>query len=221
MSNFAQRTFTRTPKQLATARHTFRRTACPSAQGLEGNPDARHDEDDEDDEPFFTAGSDDLPHLFHMAVGDFFLASREIVRTVRGYAECGVNVHVDGLIVAAAAAHGFGSMVLGDGCEVLHQKHQCHNACLPEHNERFRNPAFLEAMAKMLDMGPLANIQPEEGISSPPNQSVEDSLDLWRWNDAGWGRSMTSPKLDRGQHAALPPTAVSEVQSRSLCIFLV
>ena len=72
------------------------------------------------------------------AVGDFFLASRDIVRAVRGYAECGVNVHVDGLMVAAAAAHGFGSLVLGDGCELLHQQHDCLNACLTEVTRRVK-----------------------------------------------------------------------------------
>jgi hypothetical protein len=105
------------------------------------------------------------------------LASRENVRAVRGYAECVVIKHVDGLI-AAAAAHCFSSFVLGDGCQVFHRKHHCLDSFLPEQGPRFLK-AFQDAMAIMLDIGPLANIRLEEA-----NQS-EDSLDLSRWYDAG------------------------------------
>ena len=104
MLNFAHRTYTREQYQLDAAHKGFRRAACP----LAGGEDAR----DDDDEPFVASGSDDLSMLFSTATGDFFLAARDIVRAVRAYAECPVNVHVDSLMVAAVAAHGFGSLVL-------------------------------------------------------------------------------------------------------------
>ena len=76
--------------------------------------------------------------------------------------------------------------VLADGCEVLHQKHNCLNACMRIDDTRFKDPAFREAMAKMLDMGALANIRPQH-IPLAANQHVEEALDLTRWNDADWG----------------------------------
>lgn len=73
------------------------------------------------------SGREDLAHLFFTAVVDFFLASCKIVSAVCGYPECGV-IFVDGLTVATVAAHGFCSLVLGQGCEYIHQKHK-----MPEH----------------------------------------------------------------------------------------
>ena len=186
MRNFAQLRF-RDSQNASRDRTRFRHALCPQEVDEGYGESLGGDVLDEDDEPFFASGRADLAHLNTHAVGDFFLASRKIVRTVRGYPECGANKHVDALIVAAAAAHGFGNLVLGQGCEFLHQKHQCLNSCLPEDDVRFQNPAMIDAMAQMLDMGPLANIRPAH-VTPGNNQSrIEDTLLLARWNTADWG----------------------------------
>lgn len=185
MLTFAQRNFERSKQQKTNSisKERFHRTAkFPPASDLADaslNPD--------DDEPFFATDRRDLPHLHRTAAGDFLLASRNIVEAVRGYPECGVNVFVDSLMVVVAAAHGYGNLVLGEGCEVLHQKHQCHNACLTETDPKFQNPAFQEAQAKMLDLGSLANIRPANITLANGEKCVEQALDLTRWNDLNWG----------------------------------
>ncbi|MGB1606963.1 MAG: hypothetical protein ACPIOQ_80300, partial [Promethearchaeia archaeon] len=58
------------------------------------------------------------------AAGDFLLAAREVVGSIRGFAELPWNAQVDQLAVYAAVAHGYGQLIFGlNGCEIIHQEH--------------------------------------------------------------------------------------------------
>ena len=199
MLNFAQRTAERSPRQLQTGRYHYRRAACPRGRGVEaglgGTPPPAHGADsggdvdnggDDDDEPLFVSGSEDAAPIFTVAAGDFFLVSRHIVHTVRGYSECGQGLNMDGLFTMAVAAHGFGLLVLGDGCEVIHQDHECFLSCPAA---VAGSPPFAPNYLKMLDLGPLANLRPVHVSLEPHHSQEEDALDLTRWNGVDWGLS--------------------------------
>ena len=192
MLNFAHRTSERSPRQLQTGRYHYRRAACPRGSGSEADlggstPPPAHSGDlggDDDDEPLFVSGSKDGAPVFTVAAGDFFLVSRHIVHTVRGYSECGHGLNMDMLFTMAVAAHGFGLLVLGDGCEVIHQDHECFLSCPTAFAGA---PPFAPNYVNMLDLGPLANLRPAHVSLEPHHRLEEDALDLTRWNGADWG----------------------------------
>ena len=120
--------------------------------------------------------------LFTWAAGDFLLAPRSVIQTVRGYSECGRAFAVDSLIVLVVAAHGFGSLVLGDGCEVLHQAHRSFQSLKTGHLHAARYNA-----THVLQLSSLANIRPERVVLATNHSRLEEALDVTRWNGEDWG----------------------------------
>jgi hypothetical protein len=131
-------------------------------------------------------GADDAPRLslrydydalHEGATGDFFLISRDALHAIRGYPEIPSNCFVDGTLVYAAVAHGYGQLVLGGGCTVFHQWHpRSFNTMIS-----ILEDGYPLVAQDLLDAGEYANHKADD-IDEPP-----DTRPFHLWNDALWG----------------------------------
>ena len=113
-----------------------------------------------DDEPTSLGMRDrytDVVGLVHRnATGDFFLAPRELMHATQGYPELPQNIHVDGMMSFLGLAHGYGHLLLGNGCLIYHQMHARSTGfrpSVPINRLKLVAEAFIE-------LGDLANIRP-------------------------------------------------------------
>ena len=136
-------------------------------------------------------GADDVPKRSHQydydalhegATGDFFLIARDALHAIRGYPEIPSNCFVDGTLVYAAVAHGYGQLVLGGACTVFHQWHP---RSFNTMNSMLDNAYPLVAQ-DLLDAGEYANHRADD-VDDPPDTRL-----LHQWNDALWGRAEAS-----------------------------
>jgi hypothetical protein len=131
-------------------------------------------------------GADDAPRLSYRydhgalhegAAGDFFLIARDALHAIRGYPEIPSNGFVDGTLVYAAVAHGYGQLVLAGACAVLHQSHPRSFNTLAS----MLDGAYPLVAQDLLDAGEYANHRADDADEPP------DTRLLHQWNDALWG----------------------------------
>ena len=131
-------------------------------------------------------GADDAPRLslrydydalHEGATGDFFLISRDALHAIRGYPEVPSNCYVDGALVYAAVAHGYGQLVLGGACTVFHQRHARSFNTISS----LLDDIYPLVAQSLLDAGSHANHRADHA-DQPPG-----SRPLHQWNDALWG----------------------------------
>jgi hypothetical protein len=133
-------------------------------------------------------GADDAPKLSHRydydalhegATGDFFLIARDALHAIRGYPEIPSNCFVDGTLVYAAVAHGYGQLVLGGACTVFHQWHPRSFNTMGS----MLDGGYPLVAQDLLDAGEYANHRVDD-VDQPPDTRL-----LHQWNDALWGRA--------------------------------
>ena len=117
------------------------------------------------------------------APGDFFLASRQAIHRIRGYPEIPHWVHVDGLILYVAAAHGLRQLVMQPSCSIYHQEHA--RSPLSKFDTMLLTSGRT-VFSAILSAGAKANHRPEE-LARDGDAQVYASLELHRWNDQNWG----------------------------------
>jgi hypothetical protein len=131
-------------------------------------------------------GADDVPRLSHVydfdslhegATGDFFLIARDALHAIRGYPEIPSNCYVDGALVYAAVAHGYGQLVLGGACAVFHQWHSRSFNTISS----LLDDVYPLVAQDLLDAGNHANHR-ADNVDQPP-----DARPMHKWNDALWG----------------------------------
>ena len=138
---------------------------------------------DSDDEQPMLSDVYNYSSLLEGATGDFFLISKEALYEIRAYPEIPSNCFIDGTLIYAAVAHGYGQLVLTGECTIYHQSHprsfNTGDSLLDE--EGFRMPAH-----ELLVEGVFANYRADDEESPP------DSRPMYQWNDALWGLASAS-----------------------------
>ncbi len=104
------------------------------------------------------------------------------MHAARGYPEIPANCYVDGTLLYAAVAHGYGQLLLAGRCSVLHQSHDTRSQIVLDRS--VLGPAEYRELAQgLLDAGPFANHRADgDNARLSPEQRP-----MHQWNDALWG----------------------------------
>jgi hypothetical protein len=179
----------RLPSAEAMARTMYRRGATagppPCGSGQCNYSRAACEAGDAEDAPRLSSIHDPSV-LYEFAAGDFLLMAKEALHAVRGYPEIPANGFVDGAILYAAVAHGYGQLLLAAPCVVLHQSHVARSRNVLDRSV-LELDGYQMLAQDLLDEGHYANHRAGDDGALPPS-----ARPMHRWNDAQWGLAGTA-----------------------------